>query len=137
MPPLVSFVDQTRSPQCNLMVGSTKMPHCVFAFFLTKFCALILTRQEFWLCEIIRDASGQRHSATSVVVSFYFMFSKRTLGKILKNGINRRCFHVCFKSLLQDYGDTRLFLHKPLSTSTGMNHKCFNYSTTIAKMFVF
>lgn len=27
-----------------------------------------------------------------------------------------------FKSLLQDYVDTRQVLHKPLSTSTGTNH---------------
>lgn len=37
-------------------------------------------------------------------------------------------FHVCFKSLLRDYVDTRQFLHKPLSMSTGMTHKYCNSS---------
>lgn len=85
--------------------------------------------KRFWQCEIISGVTGWRHSAISLVASSVFK-----KGKFLKNGINRECFHVCFKSLLQDYVDARQVLHKPLSTSTGMSHKCCNSSTVHPKL---
>lgn len=71
---------------------------------------------------------------TSALVSFHLPFSNRTLDEILKIGIIRECFRVCFKSLLQDYVDTRQVLHKPLSTSAGRKHTCCNYSNIHPKI---
>lgn len=89
---------------------------------------------EFWLCEIISGVTGQRHSATSVLVSSYLMLSKRTLGKKAeKLGLTVNVFmSVLNLSCRIMLVDNEAGLHKPLSTSTGMNHKCCN-SSTIAK----
>lgn len=73
--------------------------------------------------------------STPALVSFHLPFSNRTLDEIPKIGIIRECFHVCFKSLLQDYVDTRQVLHKPLSTSAGRKHTCCNSSNVHSKFW--
>lgn len=107
------------SPWYNLQLGA-KTENCVCPS-LTKLHVSLA------LCDW-RMRSDRCVLTTSALVSFHLPFSNRTLDEIPKIGIIRECFRVCFKSLLQDYVDTRQVLHKPLSTSAGRKHTCCNSS---------
>lgn len=51
-------------------------------------------KREVCVYEIIAGVTGQRHSATSLVISSYLMFSKKALGKTLKIRISHECLFL-------------------------------------------